>query len=135
MKRESTRENVSLRETVRHKTHKVTVYLSIDILQHDVLGFEVSVDDLVLVQVLDPRAWSGKQTILLRESAERRRSERRRKTLDIPTSLIKESTSLSFRPQQFSGLLSIWNPRKDNSYISGATLHKLQYNMTKKCHK
>lgn len=120
---------------MRHKNHKVTVYLSTDILQHDVLGFEVSVDDLVLVQILDPGAWSGKQKILLRESAERRRSERRRKSQDIPTSLIKESTSLSFRPQQFSGLLSIWNPRKDNSYILGVTLHKLQYNVTQKCHK
>lgn len=79
-------------------------------------------DDLVLVQILDPGAWSGKQPVLRRERAERRRSERRRTTLDIPTSLIKESTSLSFRPQQFSGLLSIWNPRKDNSYISGETL-------------
>lgn len=38
----------------------MTVYLPTDILQHDVLGFEVSVDDLVLVQVLDPRAWSGR---------------------------------------------------------------------------
>lgn len=63
MKRESTHESVSLKansQTVRQKNHKVTVYLSTDILQHDVLGFEVSVDDLVLVQILDPRAWSGK---------------------------------------------------------------------------
>lgn len=36
--------------------HKLTAYLSIDILQHDVLGFKVSVYDLVFVQILDPRA-------------------------------------------------------------------------------
>lgn len=43
--------------------HKLTAYLSTDILQHDVLGFKVSVYDLVFVQILDPRAWSRKHQI------------------------------------------------------------------------
>lgn len=35
-----------------------TPHLAVDHLQHDVLRFQVSVDDLVGVQILDPRAWS-----------------------------------------------------------------------------
>lgn len=37
-------------------------HLSVDILQHDVLRFEISVYDLVLVQILDTRSWSRKHS-------------------------------------------------------------------------
>lgn len=54
----------------------------------------------------------------------------RRETLDVPTSLSKESTSLSFKPQQFSGLLNIWNPRKHNSLYVHWLNTRLQYSNT-----
>lgn len=49
---------------VNSQNHKLSAHLSVDILQHDVLGFKVSVYDLVFVQILDPRAWSRKHQIL-----------------------------------------------------------------------
>lgn len=62
-------------QTEKAQNHKVAVYLSVDILQHDVLGFKVSVYDLVLVQILDTRSWSRKQWVLLNDEAPRDTSE------------------------------------------------------------
>lgn len=59
------KEKARIRQFIEHEpsNHNSTAYLSIDILQHDVLGFKVSVYDLVFVQILDPRAWSRKHQI------------------------------------------------------------------------
>lgn len=94
----------------RKRTRRtLAAYFPIDVLQHNVLRFEISVYDLVLVEILDTRS-CGHQTALFTQ----------RHNLsepggcvaggqlwqDVPTSLSNDSTSLSFRPQQFSGLLS-----------------------------
>lgn len=49
--------------------------------------------------------------------------ERQKLWEDVPTSLSNERTSLSFRPQQFSGLLSNWNQHKHISITSVRIVH------------
>lgn len=94
-----------------HTQRQLVAYFPIDVLQHNVLRFKISVYDLVLVEILDTRSCGDQTAVLHKDTANVNQAGAQNNGLrqDVPTSLSNDSTSLSFRPQQFSGLLSNCN--------------------------
>lgn len=128
-RRISTCETVFSRSTVKQKKHKTTKWqFTFPLISCSTMFSGLRSLCMILFScrywIPDPGAESSGFT-------ERWGSERHvwmnklhtEQTLNIPTSLSNESTSLSFKPQQFSGLLSIWNPHKYSSITSAVNLH------------
>lgn len=110
--------------------NKNWVHLSTSLLQNYVLWLQVPMNYLIFMEILDTRTCVCKN-IPCRLSINMWYLwlflSKRKVYKTLPMSLSSERTSLSFRPQQFSGLFNTWNEDKNlvNNKVFDKKLFKL----------